>query len=147
MYDYINQFNVTNELKQTIEAIISEEENKDYVCKIIPVIIPRHVISDSEANKLQYLNGPHEYYEDTRTKIIPKKNYQYIAIMEREKYDCFRSFSFTDKDQAELFLENLSEVFMIYDGILDARLLYARFPYLKSFFEYLDKRRIETGKL
>ena len=60
MYDYINQFNVTNELKQTIEAIISEEENKDYVCKIIPVIIPRHVISDSEANKLQYLNGPHE---------------------------------------------------------------------------------------
>ena len=41
-YKYYNQFNLSNELAQSISSIKSQKENVDYICQSIVVTIPEH---------------------------------------------------------------------------------------------------------
>ena len=41
-YQYCNQFNLTNELANSISAIISKNEGTNYICKSIIVTVSEH---------------------------------------------------------------------------------------------------------
>lgn len=157
---YKNIFNLSDELAQTITKIISKKENENYACGVLNVVIPEHKglvfispFDDGEnwggpslsGAEIRHLNEKYGRYEEG---IIPEEVFSYLVIMKKDLFkSLYNSNSFSNKEDVEKTLNELSEVYKEYDGIFDYSIMVNRFPYLQSFFSILDKWREQTGRV
>lgn len=159
--NYCNQFNLSDELAQSISSIISQKENAHYVCQSIVVTIPEHrglvfsspldgynayggglnALSGAQINAINEKYG--KYVEGT----IPAEDYSFLIIMDNDSLQTFSKFSFKSYDEIKRTLDVLSIFNADYDGIFDSRNLSQKFPYLQIFFDSLDEWRAETGRV
>lgn len=160
-YKYYNQFNLSNELAQSISSIISQNENADYVCQSIVVTIPEHrglVFSSPLKGYHAYggglnafngaeINAINEKYGKYVEGTIPAEDYTFLVVMDNESLQTFSKLSFRSYDEIERALDVLSVFSTKYDGIFDSRTLSQKFPYLQVFFDSLDEWRAETGRV
>lgn len=160
-YKYYNQFNLSEQLSQTISTIISKNENDDYVCKILTLTIPEHkgmffhspltnedicrpgysALSGAQINEINKKYG--KYIEGT----IPEKNYSFFAVMKNEAYQKISKLSFKSEEEIKEALQILSIFSQKYNGIFDSTTLTEKFPYLQDFFINLDNWRAQTGRV
>lgn len=160
-YQYYNKFNLSDELSQTLESIISKKEKKDYICKNILVTIPKHegLVFNSPLDEYEPYGGGinaltgveirkiNEQYGRYIEGIIDEKTYSYFAIMTNENYKKFCELSFENEDQINTALKILSVIYEEYEGVFDSQILIKKFPYLKKFFKLLDEWREKTGRV
>lgn len=160
-YKYYNQFNLSDELAQSISSIISQKENADYVCSTILVTIPEHrgLVFSSPLDgygpwggglnalsgaQIQVINEKYgKYVEGT----IPAKEYAFLVVMKNEAYQSFSELSFESEAEIEGALKALSVIHKEYDGVFDSSIFTQKFPYLQEFFGYLDEWRSEKGRV
>lgn len=160
-YRYYYQFNLSNELAESISLIISQKEGTDYICKPLVVTIPEHrglvfrspldgynsygggvnALSGAQINAINEKYG--KYVEET----IPTEDHTYLVIMDSKSFQTFSKFSFKSKDEIKRTLDTLSTFYSDYRGIFDSRTLSEKFPYLQEFFDRLDEWRAETGRV
>ena len=156
--EYKNIFNLSDELAQTITKIISKKEDEDYTCGVLDVVIPEHKglvfispFDDGEnwggpslsGADIRHLNEKYGRYEDG---IIPEEVFSYLVIMKKDLFKVLRDSNFSNKEDVDKALGELSEVCKEYDGIFDCNIMVNRFPYLQSFFLTLDKWRVSLDK-
>lgn len=115
-FEFQEEFLMTDKFEKIISKVISKMENKKYICK-------------------ELFKG---YY------------WSYLVVMEPAVYEVYLKFGFKefpyDKiSELEFYLENTCEVFDKYNRSFQADVFYERFPYMKTFFNALDKWREETG--
>lgn len=160
-YQYFNQFNLSNELAQSISSIISQKEKEEYICKIISVTIPEHkglVFRSPLDGYIPYgggllaLNGAQmqdicEKYGKYVEGTIPAEEHSFLAVMKKDDHKSFSELSFKSKEEIERALQSLSVIFKEYNGIFDSRALSQRFPYLQDFFDSLDEWRAQTERV
>ncbi len=153
MYQYYNQFHMTDELAQTITSIVNQKEEANYVCKIISATIPEHTEEVyGYTGGVEGLSGAdiafrNEHYGRFYKTKIPTQEYEYIAVMESIAYQAFSKLSFRSDDEIKRALEALTVMFVKYDGIFDSNVFKERFPYLEDFFASIDEWRAETGRV
>jgi len=161
MYKYYNQFNMSDELAQTVTSIVNQKEETDYLCKAISVTIPEHsglVFSSPLAGYepwgggLNALSGAqihaiNEKYGKYVDGTIPAEKYDFIVVMENNAYQTFSKLSFRSKDEINKALEALSIMYVEYYGFFDSNVFKERFPYLEDFFASIDEWRAETGRV
>ena len=160
-YKYYNQFNLSNELAESISSIISQKEGTNYICKSLVITIPEHkglvfsspldgynayggglmALSGAQINAINEKYG--KYVEGT----IPAEDYAFLIIMDSDSLQTFSKFSFKSYDEIKRTLDVLSAFNTEYNGIFDSRTLSERFPYLQEFFDRLDEWRAETGRV
>jgi len=158
-YDYYNQFNLSNELAQSISTIISEKEGTDYICTSLVVTIPEHNKSVFQ-EPYKYVTYSHDPIHPGRAKIdvktepsryVEKKfraeEYSYLVVMDMQSFKAFSKLKFKSENEIQRALNKLSIFNIEYDGIFDSRWLIKKFSYLEKFFDNLDNWRAEAGKV
>lgn len=160
-YQYYNQFNLTNELANSISAIISKKEGTNYICKSIIVTVSDHkgLVFYSPLDNVSFYGGGlkalsgaqiaaiNEKYGKWEEGTIPEVGYHFMIIMDIESFEKFSEYTFENKEQIEVALKYYSAYSVKYDGTFDANILCQKFPYLKGFFGRLDDWRAETGRV
>lgn len=160
-YEYLNKFNLSNAMAETLSIIISDKEKADYVCKIIKVNTVKHkemVFKSplegyhSYGGGLNSLSGAQiatidELYGTYIEDIIPSKSYSYMMVIEKEAYKLFSKLTFRTKEEIESALKAFCIFYEGYAGTFDSDSFTHFFPYLQDFFKYLDEWRIETGRV
>ena len=161
MYKYYNQFNMTDEMAQTITNIVSQKEGTAYLCKVVSVTIPEHkglVFSSSLdcywpwSGGLNALGGAQKHaikekYEEYVEGTIHTEVYDFVIVMENNAYQVFSKLSFRNVDEIKRALEALCVMYVEYYGVFDSKIFKERFPYLEDFFVTIDQWRAETGRV
>lgn len=160
-YQYYNQFNLSNELSQSISSIISVKEKDDYICKIINVTIPEHKglvfhsplttedicrpgASALSGAQIAAINREYGWYDEG---IIPAKDFPFFVVIKNDKLEEFSKMSFCDEKQITDTLQEYSIIYHKYFGTFDSRTIIEKFPYLQCFFDCIDEWRAETNRV
>ena len=142
MYEYCNQFNLTEKLANTISNIINLKEHADYICKVVILKVPPHkgyIYSPIINNNLN-----NNQWQEI---IIPAQEYAFMVVMDHMTYDLFSKLTFNSKEQIESTLDNLSAISVEYDGVFDSEIFMDKFPYITHFFKLIDEWRIRTDRV
>ncbi len=158
-YEYYDMFNVSD-VGNAIATIINTKEETNYICTKVDCIIPEHQrkvwTSPTDSyipygDGLNFSNGAQ--LRETSTfghfvnATIPQETYRYIILMPIDKYNIFKTLSFTSKEEILAFLRNLCPVYKKYDGALYTKDFISKYPYLQSFFDALNVWRAATGRV
>ncbi len=148
-----NRFYITNELEAALSKLISEKENKDYICKKISITIPEHTkevygytgnVTGMSGADIAYMD---KHYGQPYVKRIPAQDYTYIVVMEQQAYQYFKKFSFESIRGIEGALKALSIFFNSYYEYFNSAIFYEKFPYLEDFFIALMDSRTASGEI
>ena len=148
-----NRFYMTNELEAALSKLISEKENKDYICKKISITIPEHTkevygytgnVTGMSGADIAYMD---KHYGHPYESIIPAQDYKYIVVMEHQAYQYFNNFSFESISEIEGALKALSVFFHSYYEHFYSAIFYEKFPYLEDFFIALMDSRTASGAI
>ena len=152
MYEYANQFHLTDELATALTKLISKKEGKDYVCKMINVTIPQHQeevfgyrggVEGLSGAEIAYRT---EKYGQFYLTTVPETGYNYVVVMDRSAYEHFQTLSFEDVGEINTALRILCKFVDVYNGVISAKDFCEKFPYLEEFFVSLDKWRAENKR-
>lgn len=160
-YNYYNQFHMSDDITEAVSKIISTYENKDVICKVIKVIVPEHndlvycsglsnndiygqgydSLSGAQIRDLEKIYGRYEYGK------VPAMDYLYFVVMDASSYEKFNKITFKTLEEVEGALKLSCDIFNKYEGYIDVRTLYEKYPYLQEFFEEMDEWRAEKGRV
>ena len=134
-FRYHNQFNVTGKLSQTLSTIISEKESTNYICGILKF--------NSKAHK-EWIT---KVSEDS-SHVPTLSSYKYLDETFIETYRFFSQITsaFSKKENVDRVLSILCPISQEYNGVLDATELKEKYPYLETFFDYLDTWRMNNDR-
>ena len=152
--EYTNQFNLNNELQRAINLIISKYEN-DLSLEMLDITIPEHTkygptirepftFASIGMGGLRYST----YYKDVDTsETIPEKKFHFLVVIKKANSLVIPSIHFESYSSIEKTLNNLTELYVEYDGIFNCNIFYKKFPYLKTFFDYLNNYREKNNRV
>ncbi|MCM1053347.1 MAG: hypothetical protein NC483_05185 [Ruminococcus sp.] len=160
-YPYYDMFNFTEELGDAIATIINSKEGTNYACARVDCTIPEHKgqvwVSPLDGYNpwgggLNALSGAErraidEKYGHFVDATIPAESINYLILIEADKLERLQSIKFTSYEEIKGFLKALCPIYLAYTGYFNPNVFYAKFPYLKSFFDALNKWRAETGRV
>lgn len=156
-YEYKNQFNIDYNTKQILSELISIKESTDINCEVLNITIPEHsgtvtMFKKGNPYEGQYhlLNGArwqdlYENYSYEGVGTIEKEDVQIFLVIEKQLLKIIKQKKIGNKQELIELLNKTCEYWTEYDGILKVDDLIKRYPYLKNFFNYLDKWREKTG--
>lgn len=161
-YKYYHQFSLSKKLAKSISSIISKEENGNFICNELQIVIPKHkgLVWSSPLDGynpwgggLNALSGAQmrdidEKYGRFVEGTIEEECYDFIVVMKANAFQAMLRANLESKDEIIGALKVLNAFYIGYDGLsFDSRTLIKRFPYLETFFDDLDEWRARTGRV
>ena len=143
MESYQQLFNLTKDLAQAISLIISQYENKEYVCLVKPITTPKHHLLSPAPKEKEIRN----FKSSTTFNLIPQKTYYYFIIGESENLKILNTLTFMSQTSIEEVLNRISLYYQEYDGVFNIHNLVQRVPYLATFFIWLNNWQTKTGRV
>lgn len=156
-YKYKNQFNITQEMSKILSELISIKETADIECEVLIINIPEHtgtvtMFKKGNPYEGQYhlLNGArwqdlYDNYSYEGVGIIKEEEVQVFLVADKECLKKIKQTKISNRNELKELLNSLCEYWTEYNGILNIENLIKKFPYLKAFFNQIDKWREETG--
>ncbi len=155
MYEYNDQFNLTDKLAQTVTNILRKKENTDYLCKVISITIPEHeelvlsepIVTHEYWGEWPNINTISKTHQTCANTTILEKEYTFLVVMKSNAYQHFSKLSFKNKKEMNKALEHFCVIFIEYDGIFNSNIFKKKFPYLEDFFTSIDEWRTERKRV
>lgn len=157
--EYQNQFNLTEQLAQTISKIISRREKHPYICQIIKLSLPEQkmTVISSPGESWTNWGGPslsgaviraiQEEYGTPVETVQSACDEHYLVVIKKENLETISCMNFASKAEIKEALQTYATLYDEYNGIFDSTIFYSEFPYLQEFFSYLDTWRESTGRV
>jgi len=145
MLFYKNQFELNDELLQAINYIIRQHE-KGLSFEKLDITIPEQTLRGTT----QECSYDWSYAGVCRPQIrnvdiikrFPEKKYQFLVVIKKKNSFVIPLIHFESHEGIKKNLKNLTELYVEYeDDMFNCEIFYDKFPYLKTFFDYLNNYR------
>ncbi|MBE7077034.1 MAG: hypothetical protein E7374_04025 [Clostridiales bacterium] len=149
---YENLIVLNDELLRAINYIIKQYE-KGLSLKKLDITIPEHTKLGLTVREYHieygrgYCGGDYTYCKDIDTsERIPETKYHFLVVVNKKNSLMIPLIHFESYEGIEKTLNNLTELYVEYedDGMFYCPYFYDKFPYLKTFFDYLNNYRAKN---
>lgn len=158
MYSKQNQFNLTQDLAETLSEIISDEEKSDIICTKITLSTSdtSQELEDKNLDNINFWGSnlqslasiQNSQDNQVSSKIITENTYTYLIVMENKVKHILQDLqkiTFKNKEEILNFLNQFCYLAEEYHNIFNAEIFFQDFPYLRTFFEAIDNWREATN--